>query len=62
MDTLEVLKKSGLLPEASGNQLSTLAKLCTQVEYEPGLIIGKQGDEVKKLCVIEEGEDKSFSL
>ena len=55
MDTLEVLKRSGLLPETSSDQLSALAKLCSKVEYEPRVIIGKQGDEAKKLCVIEEG-------
>jgi CRP/FNR family transcriptional regulator, cyclic AMP receptor protein len=53
--TLEVLKKSKLLQGADLTQLNKLVSLASEVEYKPGEAIVTEGDEAKKLYIIEKG-------
>jgi len=55
MDKLAVLGKSDLFRDLDSEQLKKIAEMCITKTYEPGEIIGRQGQKLDDINVIAEG-------
>lgn len=55
MSFVEVLRDTEVFKRLTEDRLRRVAALCARSTYEAGAMVARQGDEVRKLYIVEEG-------
>ena len=55
MEFVDVLGKTEIFGKLSENEIGKVAALCSRESYEAGTHLSRQGEEIRKIYVVEEG-------